>query len=116
MIPTHAFQLVGLQKMVCANLLLSHGGIVFSNLLKFLLSTDESTRTNYLKRLNTPPLSTETCNATANYAGSLPDDLICFEDANSKDNNTKCQINVSFNRFGSDQNRMYNLMILFSLL
>lgn len=74
--------------------------------MKLLLSPDESTRTNYLKRLNAPPLSTETCNATANYAGSLPDDLICFEDANSKDNNTKCQINVSTNRLGSHQKRM----------
>lgn len=47
-----------------------------------------------MKKLNTPPLSTEHCNATANYAGSLPDDLVCIEDA-SDDNNTKCQINVS---------------------
>lgn len=41
-------------------------------------------------------MSTESCNSTANYAGSLPDDLICFDDVNNDD---KCQINVNFNKF-----------------
>lgn len=50
--------------------------------------------------MNTPPLSTENCNATANYAGSLPDDLVCIEDA-SYEINTKCQINVSIIIFNS---------------
>lgn len=54
----------------------------------------ESSKEYYVKKLNTPPLSTESCNSTANYAGSLPDDLICIEDANNE-NEEKCQINVS---------------------
>lgn len=52
----------------------------------------ESTRKYYSKNLSATPLSTETCNSTANYAGSLPDDLICME---NNDKDEKCQINVS---------------------
>lgn len=40
-------------------------------------------------------MSTESCNSTANYAGSLPDDLVCFDDVNNDD---QCQINVNFNK------------------
>lgn len=61
----------------------------------FICLLGESTRKSYVKRMNTPALSTENCNATANYAGSLPDDLVCIEDAGNE-NDTKCQINVSF--------------------
>lgn len=57
-------------------------------------SIGESTRKAYVKQMNTPPLSTDSCNATANYAGSLPDDSVCIEDAGNE-NDTKCQINVS---------------------
>lgn len=50
--------------------------------------------------MNTPPLSTDSCNATENYAGSLPDDLVCIEDAGNE-NDTKCQINVSLGHIES---------------
>ncbi|XP_055326468.1 uro-adherence factor A-like isoform X3 [Sitodiplosis mosellana] len=51
----------------------------------------ESRRKHYIKNLSATPLSTESCNSTANYAGSLPDDLICME---NNDNDEKCQINT----------------------
>lgn len=52
----------------------------------------ESVREYYTKKLNVPPLSTDVCNSTANFAGSLPDDLICIDDVNDDEN---CHINVS---------------------
>lgn len=68
----------------------------------FILLKGESIRKSYVKQLNMPPLSTENCNATTNYAGSLPDDLICIDDTSDR-NDTNCQINVSkrfvLNRF-----------------
>lgn len=60
----------------------------------FIFLEGEPLKDHYIKKLKTPPLSTEGCNSTANFAGSLPDDLICIEDVN-KENEDECQINVS---------------------
>lgn len=57
-------------------------------------------------------MSTESCNSTANYAGSLPDDLVCFDDVNKDD---KCQINVSFDIFSKDE-QYFTTLFLFQII